>query len=158
KSFGRVYFWPDTHATPLVAGCLLAFVRDYRLARWLAAPALALYGYAVIVVYTGVGVGPYLEFTPVVTICSAFIVLAAVTDGWFARALAWRPLVWLGLISYSLYLWHIPLMFHLFPHEKLLGLALSIAVATASYRLIEQPFRRRRDSVGQSRLVPAPAT
>lgn len=36
------------------------------------------------------------------------MVLATASGGWVAKALAWRPLQWLGSISYSLYLVHIP--------------------------------------------------
>jgi peptidoglycan/LPS O-acetylase OafA/YrhL len=39
----------------------------------------------------------------------AFTVLATASGGWVARALAWRPLQWLGQVSYSLYLVHIPM-------------------------------------------------
>jgi peptidoglycan/LPS O-acetylase OafA/YrhL len=149
--FGRVYFWPDTHAAPLVAGCLIAFFPAHRLARWLAVPALVLFGYAVLSVRDGVGFGPYLEWTPVVTACCAVMVVAAVSGGAFASALGWKPLAWLGLISYSLYLWHGPFVFHLLPHDKPLALACSIVAAALSYRFVEQPFRRRRAA-----QVPAP--
>jgi peptidoglycan/LPS O-acetylase OafA/YrhL len=151
RHFGRVYFWPDTHAAPLVAGCLIAFLPAHRVARWLALPALFLFAYAVLSVHDGVGVGPYLEWTPVVTACCAVMVVAAVSGGAFARALAWKPLAGLGLISYSLYLWHGPFVFHLLPHDKPLALVCSLAAAVLSYRFIEKPFRRRRG--GQ---LPAP--
>jgi peptidoglycan/LPS O-acetylase OafA/YrhL len=38
----------------------------------------------------------------------SFMVLATASGGWVARALAWRPLQWLGAVSYSLYLVHVP--------------------------------------------------
>lgn len=67
------------------------------------------------------------------------------------RLLGIAPLVWLGLISYSLYLWHWPLIVfakywlvrELRPAE-IAGLGvLMLAVATLSWRFVEQPFRRR---------------
>ncbi len=66
------------------------------------------------------------------------------------RALSWRPVVFIGLISYSLYLWHWPLLVF-FTHgvaflRPIRGIhailaVLSIIVATASWKFVETPFR-----------------
>lgn len=67
-----------------------------------------------------------------------------------ARALSLRPLVSIGKISYSLYLWHWPLLaFAEYEygndlqawHRALLLLA-AVAISAASYRFVEQPARR----------------
>lgn len=69
---------------------------------------------------------------------------------WVTRALQWRLMTGLGLISYSLYLWHWPVlvmsrqMQDLQPNPAwnfplLLG---CVVLAAASYRWIEQPWRR----------------
>jgi peptidoglycan/LPS O-acetylase OafA/YrhL len=66
--------------------------------------------------------------------------------GW----LAWRPLAWIGTITYGLYLWHIPVIVCLRGTGLLPGGALSAAVAfpvavafgAASWYLLEQPFMR----------------
>ena len=64
--------------------------------------------------------------------------------------LQWRPVVYIGLISYSLYLWHWPLIVlarylmgveALAQHIALLLIA-SLALGSLSYRFIEQPFRK----------------
>jgi peptidoglycan/LPS O-acetylase OafA/YrhL len=68
------------------------------------------------------------------------------------RALSWKPIVAVGLISYSLYLWHWPLMVfarYSVPGEPsqlvMVGIvALSIVLAALSWRFVEQPFRGRR--------------
>lgn len=64
--------------------------------------------------------------------------------------LAQRPLVFIGLISYSLYLWHWPLMaftnYMEVPKELGLQLALvaaSVVLGALSWRFVEQPFRGR---------------
>jgi hypothetical protein len=65
--------------------------------------------------------------------------------------LAWRPLVFVGLISYSLYLWHRPLLvFVSYYRIEPLGafgtivvLSATVLLAVASWHLIEQPVRTR---------------
>lgn len=69
------------------------------------------------------------------------------------RALSSAPLVFIGVISYSLYLWHWPLLFFQNnfsllptglpgPLVKSIIFLSSIALATLSWRFVEQPFRR----------------
>ena len=65
------------------------------------------------------------------------------------KLLSWRPLVVIGLVSYSLYLWHWPIIsFYTGYFGDDLGLAtqfiigiLSLATAYLSYRFVEKPFR-----------------
>jgi peptidoglycan/LPS O-acetylase OafA/YrhL len=66
------------------------------------------------------------------------------------RALSTRPMVGIGDISYSWYLWHWPLIVFaalLFPNRPLalvLAAAISVVPALLSYRFVEQPLRRIR--------------
>ncbi|MFO1141849.1 MAG: acyltransferase family protein [Amaricoccus sp.] len=64
-------------------------------------------------------------------------------------ALAWRPVVFVGLISYSVYVWHWPIIVfdrilhgEPTPLRSLACIALSLAVGAASWAWIERPFRR----------------
>lgn len=68
------------------------------------------------------------------------------------RALAWPPLVGVGLISYSLYLWHWPIIVFLRQYSAqtdlpstliVVAVALSLTAATLTCLLIERPFRNR---------------
>ena len=68
------------------------------------------------------------------------------------RWLAYRPVVGIGLISYSLYLWHWPIIVlyrHLgYPLTPVAGLgciALALVLAYLSWKYIEVPFRRNTD-------------
>ncbi len=87
-----------------------------------------------------------------VSVCCAGIVLAvdAGTGTTRARrALSWRPLVLVGVVSYGLYLWHYPLIYVAFalgPGESMAGRAVAgilvtALAATASYRWVEKPVR-----------------
>jgi len=85
------------------------------------------------------------------TVGSALVILFARPENRLGRLLGSRPAVGLGLISYSLYLWHQPLF--AFARHRVFGepgpplalalLAASVALAWASWRWVEMPFRRR---------------
>lgn len=85
------------------------------------------------------------------------IVLLAVLQGRAAKLLAHPSLVWLGVLSYSLYLWHYPIAVAVesgdigLPHNLATTVGMivaSFAVALASHRWIETPFRRRSRTSG----------
>ena len=80
----------------------------------------------------------------------AVLLIAAGPQAWFNRhVLASKPFVWIGLISYPLYLWHWPLLS--FAHIKAAGLppweqqvgwvVLSVLLAWATYQFVEKPIR-----------------
>jgi hypothetical protein len=85
---------------------------------------------------------------------AALLIWATTQDeGFVARALSLRPLVFVGLISYPLYLWHWPLIVfwkYLQPRPELslqskaAIVVISFLAASASYYFIESPVRRRR--------------
>ncbi|TPI33049.1 acyltransferase [Mesorhizobium sp. B3-2-1] len=66
-----------------------------------------------------------------------------------AAMLSLAPLQWVGTLSYSLYLWHWPIIVYAGMLEPDLGVAqrigcavLALALSAATYRLIENPARR----------------
>ena len=83
---------------------------------------------------------------------AAALIYAGEGDGGAVRQfLSWRPIVFVGLVSYSLYLWHWPI--HVFskyasggPADSLqtgVLIALSFVLAVLSWRYVEMPFRHR---------------
>jgi len=78
----------------------------------------------------------------------------------FRRALGWRPLVFVGLISYSLYLWHWPLVVYaklmlvneFNDAERTVVIVGSFVLATLSWKFVEAPFRDRARFPSRSRL------
>lgn len=80
-----------------------------------------------------------------------------------ARLLGAPPLRWVGLISYSLYLWHWPVIALYNARHDTLGhvqqleiLAFSVVASILSYRYVERPFRQkpfRRDAKATLRIA-----
>jgi peptidoglycan/LPS O-acetylase OafA/YrhL len=155
NDMNRVYFYPDTHAAPIAAGCLIAFAPTIGQSRVIGPGALAVLLLAAILGHA-TNLHSYLTYSPVVTLAAVGVISACMAGGAFARALSWRPLVWLGVVSYSLYLWHYPIVW-LLPNSAPLALALSVLVASISYYLVERSFLRRSPRQ-RAAPVPVPAS
>lgn len=92
---------------------------------------------------------PYPEFAVLPVAGTALLILFAGSGTMTARLLSLRPIMAIGLISFSAYLWHQPLfafarITSIGPPSiwLMVGLAgLSLALATVSWALVEQPFR-----------------
>jgi peptidoglycan/LPS O-acetylase OafA/YrhL/lysophospholipase L1-like esterase len=96
---------------------------------------------------------------------SATVVAGCVRPGPVRRWLSFRPLRWLGRISYGVYLYHWPLYQWLSPSRTrlaagplfVLRVTASIAAAVLSYHLLEQPIlRRARFGWGRARRFAIP--
>ncbi len=91
---------------------------------------------------------------------------------WFAnsgdmvtRVLASRPMVSIGLVSYSLYLWHYPVLAFARIHlgepsnaQKLALVALTFVLSYLAYYLVEKPFRNRERVSQRALLITVLAT
>lgn len=88
------------------------------------------------------------------------IVLVAVLGGTHpaTRLLQLRPVVWMGKISYGLYLWHMPVFVETMRHTRYrdlphwlpftIAVITTFGIATFSYYVIERPFLRRKRPQG----------
>jgi hypothetical protein len=155
----RAYYATDARAHSLMIGAMLALLfiawrprpSAQRASALLAIPAAA----AVLVAWheaSGVDAAYYSGGSALFAVAAAIVIAGALQAGPLARGLSFRPLVWIGRISYGLYLWHWPINVWLVPSRvglgdnalNLLRLAVTFAAATASYQLIERPIRERR--------------
>jgi peptidoglycan/LPS O-acetylase OafA/YrhL len=155
----RLYFGTDTRFDQLLVGCLVGvvFVRRgarTRPSRWAGILAVPSAGYILLSLVVGTrwslawGGG-----LTVFAVAIAITIYACVTGSspFLTRLLSLRWLVFVGVISYSLYLWHVSgsLALQRFGHlhgwELIVSeVALSFALACASYYLVELPFLKRR--------------
>jgi peptidoglycan/LPS O-acetylase OafA/YrhL len=103
---------------------------------------------------------------PVLAVGALLISILAQPNTYIGRLLAAQPLVQVGKVSYSLYLWHWPVV--VFgrwtsgmetPGELLLAFLLSCALACLSYRFVESPIRYSKAlaEVSRGRVVVAAA-
>lgn len=110
--------------------------------------------------------------TPIlVAACGVLVGGVVIGGGRWTYVLRLAPVVWLGRISYSLYLWHLPIFVAIDysawaqAHRissGLIKIALSITAAAFSFHFVERPLLRRyaaRDSTAvKGAPAPAPAT
>ncbi|AQA06193.1 hypothetical protein BVC93_06615 [Mycobacterium sp. MS1601] len=173
ENLNRVYFGTDTRVQALLIGAAAAalLVRDWsavtaggavlrnRWVRW-AARLMSVVGVAVLALVAHRATGSVDDFRSgllIVVAAGALLVVVPVAldqRGPLARVLALPPLVWLGAISYGVYLWHWP-VFLLLNGERtgwtgwpLFGLrcVVTLALAALSWWAIEQPVQKWRPS------------
>ena len=85
---------------------------------------------------------------------TALIIFAGqLGQGFITRILSTKPAVYLGNISYSLYIWHWPVLVFTsalilnFEGPNYIGLCLSVVLAICSYKFVETPFREGKLSL-----------
>jgi peptidoglycan/LPS O-acetylase OafA/YrhL len=163
--YNNVYMRTDTHAMGLLAGSALALLLTQRKAITIsprlakAAQAFALLGVLVIVGITLVmHQTPKSEAIAITTGTAAAVVLLVglllVPNGWLTNLFELRVAKWIGVRSYGIYLFNYPisviLLAHLHTHNttrlalSLLGIMVSIGIAAASFKWVEQPFLARK--------------
>lgn len=146
--YDRIYYGSDMVAFALLAGAALVAWQGSR-APHMSRPLVAVSALSAIAGLTTMKALTAALIALPLTGAATVVLLWAVTgrDGW--TPLEVPVLRWLGSRSYSLYLWHGPILWVLrekvgVPWSGLVVAGLvSLLVAEASYRWVETPFRRR---------------
>ncbi|RVT86908.1 acyltransferase [Rhodobacteraceae bacterium CCMM004] len=161
-----VFYLLHTRAWELALGVLLAAPALRRQAPGAVRAVLAALG-AGLVLWPMLTYGPSTPFPGLAAVppClgAALLIQTGLGGTWAARALSWRPAVAVGLISYSLYLWHWPVLVlagqalarELTLAERIGAVALSVVLAAATWRWVERPARRSRRLSGRGVLAAA---
>lgn len=158
----RIYYGTDTRAVALLCGVALALLAGgvagrEAVTRW--RPAKELVGIAGMgaVVVAMLTLGDLEErlyrggFLLVALATAGAIWAAADPGSILSRVLGVRPMVWIGLRSYGIYLWHWPVIMLTRPEVDVpfdgpalvaLRVGLTLGIAGLSYRFVETPLRR----------------
>ena len=152
----RVYYGTDTRAFSLLFGALLAILWEYRMVpRKLSASVNMVLGsvsFAVLLVMT-IAINGSSNFWyrggqfvgTILTVLVIYTVSGRKT--WLSRFLSNPVLKWIGDRSYSIYLWHYPIILLISKGIKaswwitLIEIVLSVVLAELFYRFIETPIR-----------------
>lgn len=161
----RIYYGTDTRAVALLVGVAIALVpAAIRSGGPVTGSRLRRRGRDVLGVLCAAGVLGFMftlgdlderlyqgGFLLVALATAGVVIVAADPTSVIGRALGTAPLVWLGLRSYGIYLWHWPVIMLTRPGVDVpldgaalvaLRVALTLAAAALSYRFVEVPFRR----------------
>ena len=164
------FYLLPARAWELMLGALLALgaippLANRAISEALAAIGLLLIGYAVVAFTAEM---PFPGPAALIPCAGATLVIYATqgSETWTGKALSWRPVVFVGLISYSLYLWHWPIFvlarYYAFRNLTIIEsvglIALSFALAVLSWRFVEKPFRARAVRVSRRHLFAGAAT
>lgn len=175
----KTFFWPHTRFWELMAGALLAYVQVFRACpdllshtmRWTLFNRVIFHsvpetsrqmailrnlaaGFGLVLILASIATYhakmPWPGSRAVAPVLGTVLLIAAGPQAWInRRLLAMKLMVWIGLISYPLYLWHWPLLSFMRIVEggmparewRITAVAASFALAALTYWLIEKPIR-----------------
>ena len=140
------YFRFDTRLSGLILGCMLSFRRPDVSRFMLPAAGLTAVLFATPTFHATAGL---LLAVPLGEIAAAVLVTGCVDAAGRVSWLSATPLVYIGRLSYGIYLWHFPIIYWIRDHYSwpvaLIGAAAaSVALAALTFHLVDAPIRARR--------------
>ena len=150
----------------LAAGCALALLRPWLLTRtWylrLTASRWLVLAVPLVLLINRMGshTMAILLGSPLMNLCLAALIESGTrhAGSLAGRILNWKPVVFLGALSYSLYLWQMPFLDHrsdAWMHAFPQNLMLVLLAALSSWFLVERPFNRLRRRLRHGSELPA---
>lgn len=155
------FYLIHSRAWELLAGSLLALGAVPQIRSPLAREGVSLTGAVAILVaiFSFTDQTPFPGYAALLPVLGSVALLHSAPGTFVGKLLSMRLPVAIGLISYSLYLWHWPIvvygrflgLFTLGAAGSAIIVGLSVAAATLSYFWVEQPFRKK-ERIGRTRL------
>ncbi|NRB39887.1 MAG: acyltransferase [Pseudomonadales bacterium] len=150
----QVFYLPHFRAWQLLLGSLAALIHQHKPLCFSAASGALFSGIGLSILllsfyFLGAGTPGYYKLLP--TLGTFLIILSSYSGNITQKILSLQPLRYIGLLSYSLYLWHMPLWaFARYRYDELslsthlILLALCFGLAIITYTLIEMPIRKAK--------------
>jgi peptidoglycan/LPS O-acetylase OafA/YrhL len=146
--FMHLSFGTDSRGDALLLGCVMAIaeIRWHWVVGWIGLAGICV----VAAIWPGDRPGMGVLFIPAAAIAGTLAVAGC------PAFLAWRPLAFIGKISYGLYLWHGLVIWWNLPWP--VAVPLSIGIAYLSYFVLERRFLRLKDRWGAPKPLIRPAS
>ena len=153
----EAFYFPQSRAWELLSGSVLAYLTIHGYTKYISLTlrnimsvvgiALLAYGFYFV---TNSGFPGWQAITPCL---GAVLLIMAGQQAWFNNTiLSSKPFVWLGLISFPLYLWHWPLL--TFPRIinsgpvtydiRIMAVIAAIVLAAITFHFVEKPLRKSK--------------
>lgn len=157
-----VFYLPHTRVWELLVGSTLAYFSMYRpeltpqrpfISNVTSLIGLSALGYGFYTITSETQFPGWWAFIPTLGVA---LIIAAGPNSWLNKnILSFRPFVWIGLISFPLYLWHWPLLSFARIIEgetptivvRIAAVVIAVLLAWVTYQFLEKPLRRTSSSL-----------
>jgi peptidoglycan/LPS O-acetylase OafA/YrhL len=152
------FYWPISRSWELMIGGILAYITLHKQELLIEGKNLqSVIGFA----FLGAGLvlinkdNAFPSWWALMPTLGAFFIISAGPDAWLNKyLLSSTPMVWIGLISYPLYLWHWPILAFArileseppYRNIRIASVPLSILLATITYVCAEKPLRSAKNA------------